>query len=139
VVPDEGDQTGQGRPIGNGGQTDHVIYFEGYRPGGAESDALTARRLVWNEANQELTERPLATLPAVITEEFPDPEAARQASWGGCVEEYWVLPADRFGGAPSEFVLAFVAAQPETVESEMARPCEAGLARRMAQFHAPAP
>ena len=76
----------------------------------------------------------MASLPAIISGEFPDAEAARQAAAGTCMAEYWVLPADRFGGAPSKVVLAMVAARRPIVEAEMARPCDEMPSRRLAEF-----
>jgi hypothetical protein len=118
------------------GQADSIIYLEGFRPGGAEADTLIGRRLAWDEAKQELTERPLALLPAIRVGEFPNAEVARQAAAGSCLAEYWALPADRFGGPPSKVVLAFVAPGNQRIKTEMARPCEPGPVRRVAEFHA---
>jgi hypothetical protein len=120
-------------PSGNG-QTDEIIYLKGFRPGGSEADTLTARRLVWDDTKQELAVQPLAILPAVSAGEFSNVKTARQAAANSCLNEYWVLPANRFGGAASKFVLALVAARKQTIEAEMARPCEVRPARRMAKF-----
>ena len=116
------------------GRTDEILLLEGFRPGGAEADTLTARRLVWNNKKQALAVRPLGMLPAVTAGEFPDAEAARQAAADSCLAEYWVLPAKNFGGATAKFVLALVAVHKQTIEAEMARSCEAQPARRMAKF-----
>ncbi len=120
-------------PSGNG-RTDEIIYLRGFRPGGTEADTLTARRLVWDDTKQELAVQPLAILPAVTTGEYSSVKTARRAAASSCLNEYWVLPANRFGGAASKFVLARVAARKQTIEAEMARPCEARPARRMAKF-----
>jgi hypothetical protein len=116
------------------GRADEIIYLQGFRPGGAEADTLTARRLVWDDKRQKLVIQPLAMLPAVTAGEFSSVKTARRAAASSCLNEYWVLPANRFGGAASKFVLALVAVRKQTVEAEMARPCEARPARRMAKF-----
>lgn len=116
------------------GRTDEIIYLQGFRPGGAEADTLTARRLVWDDNKQKLVIQPLAILPAVTAGEFSSVKMARRAATSSCLNEYWVLPANRFGGAASKFVLALVAIRKQTVEAEMARSCEARPARRMAKF-----
>ena len=113
---------------------DEIIYLQGFRPGGAEADALTARRLVWDDTQQKLVVRALATLPAVAAGQFSSAKAARQAAADSCLAEYWVLPASRFGGTSSKFVLALVAARKQTIEAEMARPCAPPPTRRVAQF-----
>jgi hypothetical protein len=117
------------------GQADEIIYLEGFRPGGAEVDSLTGRRLVWDEAKKELKDRALASLPAVIAGAFPNPEEAREAATASCLSEYWVLPADRVGGPVSKIVLALVATRPQQIKAEMARPCESPLTRKVADFH----
>lgn len=115
-------------------QYDEVLYIDGLIPGGAEADSLSAQRLTWDETSQTLRARSMDSLPAVIAGEFPNVEAARSAQANACLAEYWVLPADRFGGSTARLVLALVAPDRHNADAELARACDAMPARRIAQF-----
>ena len=115
-------------------QYDEILYFDGLIPGGAEPDSLSAQRLAWDETSQALRANPMDSLPAVIAGEFPNVEAARSAQANACLAEYWVLPADRFGGSPARYVLAMVVPDRQNVDAEMARSCDGLPERRLAQF-----
>jgi hypothetical protein len=65
--------------------------------------------------------------------------ARRAAGSQACLADYWVLPAQRFGGTPARLVLAAVATDRHSADAEMTRPCDKPVRRRNAVFRPNAP
>lgn len=113
------------------GQSDQIVYFDGFRPGAADPDTLAALRMVWDSAAGGLVDGPTKDLPAVIAGDFPSAEAARDAALGTCLAAYWALPGERFGSEPGRVVLAMVVPEERMAEEEMARACDVTTPRRL--------
>lgn len=117
------------------GAQDDIVYLEGFRPGGSSADRLSATRLTWDGARRALVQQPLVHLPALIAGEFASVGAARKAADAEpCLADYWVLPAERFGGKRGRLVLASVDAQQRGVDAELARACTKPVKRHAAAF-----
>jgi hypothetical protein len=119
------------------GRAQDIVYLTGFQPGGADPDAINAKRYHWDAAQKMVIELPPGPLHGVVVGDFGNVDAARTAAAQPCFSDYSALRAHDLGLTGSRIVLAAITTEKALADAALKRTddCAKGITRRTVEVN----